>query len=129
MSTSYYRLMEPFTSLRLEEGAGHDRLTVFEGHANCGTLTLSKGVGRRLAQCFIDDEENICPLRTHWGGTARGAVVTVNDASLPDDATVISEYGDVLTVKEVKARDGAHRKDGMPTELFGYEKMSHPSNT
>ena len=41
MSTSYYRLQDPFTSLRLEEGPGHDRLTVWEQHANCGTLTVS----------------------------------------------------------------------------------------
>jgi hypothetical protein len=123
MSTSYYLLIEPFTCLRLNEGPVYDRLTVFEGGKNCGTLIMSNGVGRRLARCFREyDHDSICPLRTHWGGKDRGTVVTVNDASLPDDATVISEYGEVLTVKEVKARDGAKRTDGMPTELFGYDK-------
>ncbi len=122
MSTSYYRLIEPFTSLRLDEGARHDKLTVFESGANCGTLTVNHGTGRRLAQCFAAHEDDgQCPLRTHWGGKDRGAVVTVNDPSLPDEATVVSEYGDVLTVGRVKARDGQGRSDGMPTELFGYE--------
>ena len=123
MSTSYYRLIEPITSLRLEEGLGHDRLTIFENGANAGTLTLTKGLGRRVAGCFSQHEDDSqCPMRTHWGGKDRGAVVTVNDVTLPDDATVISEYGDILTVAQVKARDGRKRTDGYPTELFGYEE-------
>ena len=86
---------------------------------------MSKGVGRRIAILFANHEEdNECPLRTHWGGKERGAVVDVNDPTIPDEATVISEYGDVLTVAQVKARDGQHRADGYPTELFGYEQ--HP---
>lgn len=122
MSTSYYRLSDPFTSIRLEEGVGHDRLTVWEQGANCGTLTFSRGMGKRIARLFaIHEEDNECPLRTHWGGKERGAIVTVNDPEIADSCTVISEYGDVLTVAQVKARDGQHRKDGMPTELFGYE--------
>jgi len=67
------------------------------------------------------EEDDRCPLRTHWGGPGCGAVVTVHDSELPDEAVVISEYGDLLTVGEVKARQGARRKDGWPTELFGYE--------
>ena len=122
MSTSYYRLIEPFTSVRLECGQRHDRLTVFEMGANCGTLTLNAGTGKIVASLFaLHQEDNMCPLRTHWGGASRGSIVTVNDDSMPDDATVLSEYGDVLTVAQVKARDGAGRDDGMPTELFGYQ--------
>ena len=121
MSTSYYRLIEPFTSLRLEEGPGHDRLTVFEEHANCGTLTFSKGLGRSVARLFTKyEDDGQVPLRTHWGGKDRGSIVTVNDPILPNETTVISEYGDILTVGQVKARDGVKRSDGMPTELFGY---------
>lgn len=122
MSTSYYRLKEPFTSLRLQEGPGHDRITLWENGANCGTLTVSKGRGRMVARSFAEyADDSRCPLRTHWGGPDHGAVVTVNDPDISDDATVISEYGDVLTVREVKARDGTRRRDGWPTELFGYE--------
>ena len=122
MSTSYYRLVEPFTSIRLREEPGHDRATFWESGANCGTLTVSRGVGARLALLFANrEDDHACPMRTHWGGRDQGSVVTVNDTSLADDVTLISDYGQVLTVAEVKARTGQRRKDGWPTELLGYE--------
>jgi len=122
MSTSYYRLKPPVTHLRLEEGDGHDRLTIWVNHANAGTLTLRKEEMREMLDCFILHEaDNECPLRSYWGGADRGAVVYANENDLPDEMMVISEYGELLTVAQVKARDGAHRKDGWPTELFGYE--------
>jgi hypothetical protein len=128
MSTSYYGLEGPFTSLRLEEGEKHDRLTIWEQGANCGTLVFSKGIGRRIVLKFAEHGyDDVPPLRTHWGGKERGSVVTVNDSEMPDEATVISEYGDILTVGQVKARHGARRVDGHPTELFGYEVKHDPT--
>lgn len=125
MSTSYYRLAYPLTRLneipdggdgvRRIQGWSHDRLVFM---ATIMDDYLFKNIVISLTQYEEDSE---CPLRTHWGGKERGAVVTVNDPHLPDDATVISNYGEILTVGQVKARDGAHRKDGVPTELFGYE--------
>ena len=116
MSTSYYDLVEGITSLHLEEGPAHDRLTVWENGANAGTLTLSRGSGKWVARLFADRTGDIdCPLRTHWGGSAVGSVVTENRRGLADDYCVVSEYGDVLTVGQVRARAGARRKDGMPT--------------
>lgn len=112
MSTSYYRLVNPITRLRLEEGAAHDRLTVFENGVNAGTLTLSKGVGRRLAMLFaVHKEDNECPLRTHFGGVERGCVVTINDHQMSDCATVIDEHGEIHTVAEVKAMDGRGKRE------------------
>jgi hypothetical protein len=120
MSTSYYRLRPPVTHLRLESGGGHDRLSIWIDHGLAGVLRLPKAATRDLLRAFILDEvDSECPLLTHWGGKA--AVVTVNDGSLPDETVVVSEYGELLTVAEVKVRDGAVRSDGMPTELFGYE--------
>lgn len=68
------------------------------------------------------EDDGDCPMRTHWGGSEVGSIVTENENNLPDEMIVISEYGDLLTVREVRARQGAKRKDGAPTELFGYEK-------
>jgi hypothetical protein len=123
MSTSYNRPIEGITSLRLEEGHKHDRLTVWIEHGNAGTLILPHGWGKRLTRVFSSDNGNDGEddMRTHWGGSAVGAVVTDN-AHLPDDATLISEYGEVLTAGQVRLRAGARRSDGWPTELFGYEE-------
>ena len=123
MSTSYYRLRDPFSSMRLKEGKVHDRVTLWEGGALAGTLVVRGGTGKRVALIFADQDcdDSKVPMRTHWGGSGVGAVVTVNDRSLADDITLVSEYGDVLTVAKVMAREGAKRKDGMPTELCGYE--------
>jgi len=123
MSTSYYRLKPPITYLRLEEGHGHDKLTLWVNHANVGTITLRKEEVRGVISCFtLYEEDNECPLRSYWGGSERGSAVYANENDLPDDMLVISEYGELLTVAQVKARHGAKRKDKMPTELFSYEK-------
>ena len=122
MSTSYYRLKKPITHLRLTESPGHDRLTIWVNHAMSGTLTLANRETQEFLRLFAQYQEDArCPLRTYWGGSDRGSVVTVNDDTLPDEMCVISEYGQLLTVAEVKARAGTKRSDGMPTELFGYE--------
>lgn len=113
MSTSYYRLQQPFTSIRLEESIGpHDKVTVWENGANCGTLVLTRGFGRRVVRLFSETEydDSRCPLRTHFGGSATGTMVTVNDRDLPDSATVIDEYGRPFKVFEVKAMSGAGKE-------------------
>ena len=121
MSTSYNKPIEGVTHLRLEEGPGHDVLTIWVEHGKVGTLLLPHGWGRRLACLLADDQgDQDDAMRTHWGGAAVGAVLT-DKARLSDDAIAISEYGDVLTAGTVRARAGARRQDGMPTELFGYE--------
>jgi len=99
-------------------------LSIWESGALAGTLTLSKGMGRRVALLFVQSlEDNVVPVRTHWGGSDVGTVVTVRDSALklPDETVVVSDYGEVLTIGQVKARRGARRRDGLPTELFGYE--------
>jgi len=120
MSTSYYRLKSPVTCLRLKKGPRHDYLSIWVNHALVGQLTLAN----RETQSFLQilAEWNEPPMRTHWGGSGRGAVVTINDPNLSDEDLLISEYGQLLTVAQIKERDGAKRKDGMPTEMFGYEE-------
>ena len=122
MTTSYYRLKKPVTHLRLDEEKGHDKLTIWINHAQSGTLTLANRETQDAIWLFVQQESNDhCPLRTSWGGSDHGAIVTIQDSTLPDETCIISEYGELLTVAKVKARAGAKRKDGMPTELFGYE--------
>lgn len=107
MSTSYYHLRPPITSLRLEEGAGHDSLTLFESGANIGTLTITKGLGKTVVSFFADDvEDNLAPLRTHYGGKGIGCVVTVHDPHLHPETMLIDEYGQPFTVAQITAMSG-----------------------
>ena len=118
MSTEYYKLRKPFTHLELDSTGGHGRLKVWIEHGLSGMLTIpNRHLADVLLPLFV---EHPPVLRTHWGGK-KGAIVTVEDRTLSDETVVLSEYGELLTVAKVKARAGATRKDGMPTELFGYE--------
>lgn len=123
MSTTYYHLQHPVTRFEChsEMGPAIVWLTVYLEGKSAGSLAIPKELIRQWMKLFIDyDSDMNAPLRTHWGGADVGSVVTVNE-NLPDDAQVISEYGELLTVGQVKARHGAKRADGWPTELFGYE--------
>jgi hypothetical protein len=107
MSTSYYHFIHPVTSVKINEGPVHDRVTVFESHAQTGTLTVSKGMGKKFASFFAEEvDDNLAPMRTHFGGKGRGCVVTIHDEHLHPDTYLIDEYGSVFTVAEIKAMDG-----------------------
>ena len=118
MSTEYYKLRKPFTYLYLTREGDRDRLVVWIANFESGTLTIPSRHTKDILRSFFDDYVPV--LRTHWGGKDRGAIVTVEE-ELPNKAVVLSEYGELLTVAQVRARAGATRRDGMPTELFGYE--------
>ena len=122
MSTSYYRLAPPVTHIRIEERGEHCEVYLWLNHANVGSITVRNDEKKELIRLFtLYEDDSHCPLRTHWGGKERGAIVTINDETISNQAVVISEYGELLTVEQVKNRDGAKRSDGLPTELFGYE--------
>lgn len=107
MSTSYYHLKEPITSIRIEEGVGHDHLTVWEHGANAGTLMLSKGLGKKVALCFAEEVDDAhAPIRTHFGGKGRGCVVTVQKEHLHPNTMLIDEYGTLFRVADILAMDG-----------------------
>ena len=110
MSTEYYRFVPPFTSIRIDEDATYDRVTVFEKNANCGVLTVTRGLGRAVALLFRHDEAHPV-LRTYWGGNDQGCQVEECAYFLHDDEYVVSEYGEVSTVAEVKAKRGKGRDE------------------
>ena len=119
MSTSYYGLREPITHLRIDDSnQAHTKLSIWIALRHAGTLTVPTPELKYFLFLLFDKDKRP-PLRTRGG--AHGAIVTVHDGDMPDEALAISEYGELLTVGQVKARDGAKRSDGMPTELFGYE--------
>ncbi|KKL65943.1 hypothetical protein LCGC14_2149940 [marine sediment metagenome] len=100
MSTSYYKLKEPFTSIRLTE-IHHDHLTLWEDGENVGTLLLSKGTGKKVSIFFADADIPFAPVYTAYGGDGVGMVVTV-PSSVPEDEILISEHGDITTLAKLR---------------------------
>jgi hypothetical protein len=123
MSTSYYHLSTPVTSVRPEIMGGHTHMGIWVNHAKAGTLILRNeewiGFLRLLTNEEFDDSK--APMRTHWGGAEVGSIVTENENDLMDETQLVSEYGELLTVAEIRAFSGEKRADGLPTELFGHE--------
>lgn len=107
MSTSYYYFNPPITSVRVDEGPGHDRVTVFIDGKNAGTLIVSAGQGKAIACLFANKvTDDMAPMRTHYGGKGVGCVVTVLDPDLRDDNHLIDEYGRVYTARKIKQLAG-----------------------
>ena len=119
MSTSYHRLVDKVTHLRLEVGTGHDLLHIWVEHGKVGTLTLPKGSSATITRLFAEDEDDTtCPIRTHFGGSAQGTIITENHGPWPLDMVVVSDYGEIFTVAEVKAWEGAGRDANLPTDTI-----------
>ena len=123
MSTNYYKLAYPIAYLRVIRI--DDKCSRVSVHAGCGTGAIDVRhedlpALLSLFQEYVFSDAEV-PMRTYWGGPQRGTVVEVQE-ELADDVQLISSYGRLLTVAQVKARDGAKRKDGLPTELFGFEE-------
>jgi hypothetical protein len=98
MSTSYYRFKHPITCVRIETEGAHDRVTVWVNHQNTGTLVVDKGTGNDLLDLF----EGKQVMHTYHGGSSNLCVVK-EDPTLSDDEYVISDYNEVMTVREVLA--------------------------
>jgi len=103
MSTEYYDLAEPFSSIRLDESGPHVRVTLWEAGANVGTLTLTRDGATAFLRLLADRQT--VRASTSYGGADRGCVVTA-DPGLRDELQVISEYGELKTLAEVHALAG-----------------------
>ena len=121
MSTSYYRLAKPITHLKVETNGTRVKLGIWVNDLYTGELSINEHELSELILKFREDEgDDVCPARTHWGGTDVGTVVTIRG---PDEMQVISEYGDLLTIEDIRARAGYAK--GAPDkygELFGYKQ-------
>lgn len=120
MSTDYYRLKEPITSIQAEILGGHTHVGIWVNHAKSGTLVFRNEEWKEAIWLFRDGE-SLPPMHSHWGGVEAGTIVTSRE-TLPDEQQLLSEYGELLSVKDIKSRHGSKRKDGWPTELFGFEE-------
>lgn len=102
MSTSYYKLKKPFTSIRLTE-IYHDHLTLWENGANVGTLLLSRGMGKKVSIIFADTDDRLSPVHTLYGGDGVGMVITLH-GNVSENEMLISEDGDITTLARLREK-------------------------
>jgi len=108
MSTSYYHLRRPVTSLHLRE-AEHDELSVWTDHGLSGTLTMPKGHGKLLAR-MLANTDAVPPLHVHYGGDSVGCVASESATGLDPSLILVSDCGEIVTVAEVRAMAGMGRR-------------------
>lgn len=115
MSMSYFRLREPIAALHVNAGAltALVEITIVGGRC-AGALDISLDDLGPLLRLFAD-RHGAPILRTSWGGKAVGTVVCEQWSDPPPDGIqLISEYGELLTAGEIRARAGAGRGDDLP---------------
>ena len=106
MSTNYYHLREPITNLRMTP----EGLEVSIRGQVAGLLALEpEASSGEIALMFADEQgdDSRCPMRTLWGGTAQGCIVRENTRGLDPALVLVSEYGEIFTVAQVRAFAGA----------------------
>lgn len=96
MSTDYFRLRKPFTSVRVTEmGAQHKELALWVNHARAGHLTLrNEEVAVLLG---LRRDESAC---TRHAG--HPDYLSYNDDDLELDTVLISESGELTTLQILK---------------------------
>ena len=111
MTTEYYLLKKPFTSIRVERSTAHDKLTLWVKHENIGTLTLTAGTAHEILMMFASTDCWV--MMTHFGGSLVGCVVKerLRAGALDPDQILIDEYGGISTVAEVRRRAGINAEE------------------
>ena len=104
MSTSYYALKKPITSIRPEVMGGHTHVGVWVNHAKSGILVFRNEEWTKAIWLFVEKNISEPPMRALWGGTKDGYIVEETDASSPAEQQMISEYGELTTVGQIRAK-------------------------
>ena len=103
MSTEYYALKKPITSIRPEIMGGHTHVGIWVNHAKSGTLVFRNDEWNDAIWLFVERDVSEPPMYTFWGGTKDGCVVKENDASLLAEQQMVSEFG-LMTVSQIRAK-------------------------
>uniref|UniRef100_A0A6H1ZGT8 Uncharacterized protein n=1 Tax=viral metagenome TaxID=1070528 RepID=A0A6H1ZGT8_9ZZZZ len=70
-------------------------------------MKIDKGDAELIARIIADNEVNEAPMYSYWDGEKGASVVVENQKDLSPRQILISEYGDILTVKKIRSRMGA----------------------
>lgn len=98
MSTSYYALKEPITSLVVKTERNHDKINVFVNHQCTGTLAVDKGQASDILSLLVSSRK---VLHVWYGGPGQGQKVQIYDKAASNDTCVISDSFEITTVGEV----------------------------
>lgn len=108
MSTDFFRLKPPVTSLFAEAEGEYVRLSVWVSNAFSGELLLrAEDVGDFVLSLVVG---GVC-MHTYWGGLETGVLVDFYGGALPDNTVVISAGGEITTVGKVKKLVGRGKKE------------------
>ena len=89
MSTSYRELKKPWSSIRVEDNAVHTKITLWQGGACCGTLTVSREHRDDVLWQFFENDAVATRSALPEGRTG----LTI--FRQPRVNLVLSEYGDL----------------------------------
>ncbi len=120
MSVNYFRIAPPITYIQQGQWGEDVSLRFYAEDApmSAGVLYFSEEHAPAILKLFaLREDDDKCPMHTHYGGVGQGTVVTINDPSLDDGDMLISSHGELLTVKEIKAKEGAGKDIDEEVEL------------
>ena len=100
MSTNYFRLKKPFTSVRTTVGGGHTQLAIWVNHAKAGDITLRNSEVPSVLQALSQDLPAVRRVATAEGGTR----LDFDDDNLESEHVLISEYGDLTCLGDLEAQ-------------------------
>ena len=103
MSTEFYPLKNPISSLRVEAAGDHVRISVWDRGALAGTLTVRAADAPAYILMFAD--ERVVTMHRHYAGSGQGFEITEPEPPLDPKQCLVSEKGDVWTVAEVRAQN------------------------
>ena len=95
MSTEYYRLKHPLTSIRVVENDGHVRITLWEEGANIGTLVVSKRNAPKILLMVAEEEPALVVVNN------KGKVTVAKNQHVSPDEWVVSEYGKPIQAEQL----------------------------
>ena len=107
MSTSYYRIKKPFTSLRTEDipGAGYTDIGIWVNHAKAGVIVVRNEEVADVLMAFRRSVSAVAQSGIEGGHT----VLDYDDDDVEDDTPLISDCGELTTVVELKAKGAVER--------------------
>ena len=109
MSTDYYYLKEPVTGIEIVIDGERAEVKVMLDGEFAGALSMPSATAAKFA-CGLLEIDRDCPIVTNWGGAKAGCVVNEYVRGLDPSLQLVSEYGDVRTVAEIRALAGKGKK-------------------